>query len=96
VPEEALNIYLSGLVLNRPGGERVPEAVRVHLRDPALFTQPLGSISTRAALQQVAVQPTTATEVMVPATNRAPAEVRLLFLLAGERDRQIAGRERAG
>jgi hypothetical protein len=54
VTEEALDIDLSGLLLNRPGGERVPEAVRVHLQNPALFTEPLEDCSHRAAVQVTA------------------------------------------
>jgi len=34
VPKKALDIYLPGLLLDRPGGERVTEAVRVYLGIP--------------------------------------------------------------
>ena len=35
VPEQVLHIELAGVLGDRPGGERVAEAVRVHLGDPA-------------------------------------------------------------
>jgi len=54
VAEEALDIDLPGLLLNRPGSERVTESVRVHFRDPALFTQSLENRPHRAAVQVTA------------------------------------------
>jgi hypothetical protein len=54
VTKKALDIYLPGLLLDCPGGERVTEAVRVHLRDPALFTQPLEDRPHRGAIQVTA------------------------------------------
>jgi hypothetical protein len=51
VAKKALDIYLPGLLLYRPGGERVTEAVRVHFRDPALFAQPLEDRPHRVPVQ---------------------------------------------
>ena len=54
VPKKALDIDLSSLLLNRPGGERVTEAVRVHLGDAALYPQPLEDRPHRRAVQVTA------------------------------------------
>ena len=35
VPEQVLDVEFPGVVLDRPGGERMAEAVRVDLRDAA-------------------------------------------------------------
>ncbi len=54
MPEQALDIDLASLLFDRPGGERVTEAVRVHLRDAAVFAQPLEDRPHRTAVQVTA------------------------------------------
>ena len=45
VAEEVLNIQLSGIVGDRPGGEGMPEAMGMDLGDPRSLTQPPAGVA---------------------------------------------------